>query len=180
MFVVPKLAFYPTVLSSPFRANVSYCFAANTVRDERFCHIFSFILNYKALSFSFFFQSWALLFPTISATCDFGFCADVNMCISLFILFITTEQYWEHFKITGHWKLVQKLFDAITIPGQTRCYADIRIKHFGRLAVFLHILFTCLMRNCITAEQKSHRSSIARPDPAHCRAEDEPRGRELR
>lgn len=89
------------------------------VRDERFCHIFSFILNHKALSFSFVFQSWTLLFLTISAMCDFGFCVDVNMCISLFILFITTKQDWEHFKITGHWMLFHKLFLAITSPGQT-------------------------------------------------------------
>lgn len=118
MIVVLKLV-YPSLLSFPFRANVSYYFAANMVRDERFCHIFSFILNHKALSFSFVFQSWTLLFPTISATCDFGFCVDVNMCISLFILFITTKQDWEHFKITGHWMLFHKLFLAITSPGQT-------------------------------------------------------------
>lgn len=101
MIVVLKLV-YPSLLSFPFRANVSYYFAANMVRDERFCHIFSFILNHKPLSFSFVFQSWTLLFLTISAMCDFGFCVDVNMCISLFILFITTKQDWEHFKITGH------------------------------------------------------------------------------
>lgn len=118
MIVVLKLV-YPSLLSFPFRANVSYYFAANMVRDERFCHIFSFILNHKALSFSFVFQSWTLLFLTISATCDFGFCVDVNTCISLFILFITTKQDWEHFKITGHWMLFHKLFLAITSPGQT-------------------------------------------------------------
>ena len=56
----------------------------------------------NVLSFSFIFQSWILLFLTISATCDFGFRVEVNMCISLFILFITTKQDWEHFKITGH------------------------------------------------------------------------------
>lgn len=145
MIVVPKLVSYPTLLSSPFRANVSYYFAANMVRDERFCHIFSFILNHKALYFSFIFQSWTLLFLTISATCDFGFHADVNMCISLFILFIKTKQDWEHFKITGHWILFHQLFVAITLLGQTWGCAGTRIKHFLRLSIFKHIFFTCII-----------------------------------
>lgn len=55
MTAVPKLVFYPSLLSSPFRANVSYYFAANMVRDERFCHMFSLILNHKALSLLFHF-----------------------------------------------------------------------------------------------------------------------------
>lgn len=137
------------------------------VRDERFCHIFSFILNHKALFFSFIFQSWVLLFLTISATCDFGFHADANMCISLFILFITTKQDWEHFKITVHWMLFHQLFIAITLPGQTQGYADTRIKHFWRLAIFLHIPFTCFTHKCVIAEKKLPRSSSTRLDPAH-------------
>lgn len=163
MIVVLKFVFYPSLLSSPFRANVSYYFAANMVRDERFCHIFSFILNHKALSFSLIFQSWTLLFLTISATRDFSFHMDVNMCISLLILFITTKQDWEHFKITGHWMLFHQLFVAITLPGQTRGYADTRVKHFWRLVVFLHIVFTHFIHECVTAG----RSGSTRPDPAH-------------
>lgn len=146
MIVVPKLGFFnPSLLSSPFRSNISYYFAANVVRDEKFCRIFSFILNHKALSFSFIFQSWTLLFLTISATCDFGFRVDVNMCISLLILFITSKQDWEHFKITGHGMLFHQLFFAITLPGQTQHYADTRIKYFWWLAIFLHTLFTCFI-----------------------------------
>lgn len=154
MIVVLKFVFYPSLLSSPFRANVSYYFAANMVRDERFCHIFPFILNHKALSFSFIFQFWTLLFLTISATCDFGFRANVNMCVSLLVLFITTKQDWEHFKITGQWMLLHQLFAAVTLPGKTQGYADTRIKHFWRLAVFLHILFTCFIPECATAWKK--------------------------
>lgn len=101
MVVVPKLDFYPSVLSSPFRANVSYYFAANMGRDERFSHIFPFLLNHKALSFPFIFQSQVFI-VSISVTCDFGSYVNVNMCIYLFIPFITTKQDQGHFKIPGH------------------------------------------------------------------------------
>lgn len=66
MVVVLRLDFYPSLLSSSLRANISYYFAANMVRNERFSHIFPFLLNHKALSFSFFLHSQVLLFLFLS------------------------------------------------------------------------------------------------------------------